>query len=113
VLVNLLPGARRSDLQTALREVATELSNSRSGGGASVDRYNAYIRWANEAVRRGRHMVPAADLERLILTKRYWLLQSMPMKGLLLSCDPIVAGPGVNRTWGRPLRNDHQLAAVR
>ncbi len=46
-----------------------------------LDVYNAYVRWVNDAAHRLSVEVPAADIERLVLTRRSWLLQSMPDRG--------------------------------
>lgn len=77
MLVNPPPGVNREALSAALREVHTGVINARGAGGTAVDRYNAYIRWVGEAVRMLRRQVSAADLDRLVLTRRYWLLQSL------------------------------------
>ena len=49
------------------------------GGLDHLARYDAYIRWANESERRLRTLLRNTDLEKLILTKRYWALLSMAM----------------------------------
>jgi len=79
VLVDLLPGARNTDALLAIRDVAVQLSNVRMGGLDHLARYDAYIRWANESERRLRTLLRNTDLEKLILTKRYWALLSMAM----------------------------------
>ena len=40
--------------------------------------YGAYITWANLASQQLSRVVSTAELDRMILTRRYWLLQSMP-----------------------------------
>ena len=77
VLVNPLPGVQRATLLNTLREISAELTNVRGTSHTPADIFNAYIRWANNSVRRLRTMVSAHTLERLVLTRRYWLLQSM------------------------------------
>jgi hypothetical protein len=37
----------------------------------------AYAQWANNTVRQLRHLIRPADLEALILTRRYWVIQSL------------------------------------
>ena len=78
VLVEPIPGVSLEQLQRSLTDVATALANARSTTGTGLDRYNAYVRWVNDAVTRLSVEVSAADLERLVLTQRSWLLQSMP-----------------------------------
>jgi len=76
MLVSPRPGVRREDLLEVLRQLQFSVSNARSGM-TLVDRYNAYLGWVTEAVRMLRNRVSAADLDRLVLTRRYWMLQSM------------------------------------
>jgi rRNA-processing protein FCF1 len=76
VLVSPRPGVRREDLFEVLRQLPHLVANARSGL-TVLDRYNAYLAWVTEAVRMLRNRVSTADLDRLVLTRRYWLLQSM------------------------------------
>jgi hypothetical protein len=75
MLVNPLPGVNRRHLRDALRDVHTQVFNLRGGG--VPDRYFAYLRWANNSVRALGKQISAADVDRLILTRRYWVLQSL------------------------------------
>jgi hypothetical protein len=77
VIVEPLAGAALSSVQTLVRELATELSNARGTTGSPRDRYANYIAWANMSVRKLGNVVTAESLERLVLTRRYWLLQSI------------------------------------
>jgi hypothetical protein len=76
MLASPRPGVRREGLLEVLRHLQFSVSNPRSGV-TLVDRYNAYIGWVTEAVRMLHNRLSAADLDRLVLTKRYWTLQSM------------------------------------
>jgi rRNA-processing protein FCF1 len=77
VLVSPRPGVSRNDLLEVVRNLEFSVSNARVGGMTVLDRYNAYLAWVTEAVRMLRDRVSAADLDRLVLTQRYWALQSM------------------------------------
>ena len=59
----------------AIREVSANLTNAR---GASDDPYAAYISWANNSAAKLSRFVTASEVNRLVLTRRYWLLQSVP-----------------------------------
>lgn len=91
MLVTPMPGVDRENLRNALRDVHTKVQNVRSGGGSAADRVRGYLDWANEAVRRLRGQISAADVDRLVLTKRY---------ELLLSGTASLGGPG-----GEPILN--------
>jgi PIN domain len=77
MLIRPLPGTDRDSLLENLRYVHSQVGNVRTGGTTSLDLYNNYIAWVNESVRMLRHHVSPEDLERIVLTKRSWLLQSM------------------------------------
>lgn len=77
MLLEPLPGATLSSIQSVIREIATEISNVRGTPGAPRDRYAKYIGWANVCVRKLGNFATAESLERLILTRRYWRLQSI------------------------------------
>jgi hypothetical protein len=56
------------------------LSNKESGmklGTVHDERYKKYIEWANDSVLQLARLLSSEDIERLILTKRYWTLQAM------------------------------------
>lgn len=80
-----LPGVAAEHLLTALQQEAINLVNLHSAPGTGVDRFNAYLRWSNEALVRLSLMVRARDLNRLITTPRYWTLQAMDPSFRLLS----------------------------
>jgi hypothetical protein len=76
-----LPGIGLERLQKTLSEVSAALTNARATPGSSRDVYNAYIGWANDSARKLALEVRAAEIDRLILSKRYWHLQSMVEEG--------------------------------
>lgn len=75
MLISPRPGVKREDLRSLLHLLSCEVSNIR-GGRNATGRQTAYLGWANLAVGRLRSQVSAADLDSLVLTRRYWLLQS-------------------------------------
>jgi len=77
MLIRPIPGSDRDNLLKNIEYVHTQVGNVRSAGHTHLDLYNSYIAWVNESVRMLRHEVSPEDLERLVLTKRSWLLQSM------------------------------------
>lgn len=78
MLVRPLPGVGRDDLLTQLRRLHSEVGNARSRNPREVSgTFSAYNSWANDAVRMLRRRVSEADIDRLVLTRRYWLLQSL------------------------------------
>ena len=78
MLLRPLPGVDRRNLRTALREVKTAAFNARGAGGTTTDRYNAYMRWANDASRALSLLVSSDDLDRLVRTQAFWQLQAVP-----------------------------------
>jgi PIN domain len=81
MLVTPLPGADRGNLLNALQHVHIGAVNARGAGGMHIVRYEAYMRWAFDAVRMLRGQVVSADLEKLVLTRTFWALQA-PATGL-------------------------------
>src|SRR5262245_51778084 len=77
MLITPRVGVDRATLLQQLVQVETDLKNVRGRGTTAVDLFNEYLRWANEAVRMLRHSLREADLERLVLTRRYWTIQAM------------------------------------
>jgi hypothetical protein len=74
MLVTPLPGAERARVVESIRDVATGAINLR--GSSTNDAYRDYIRWANDSALKLSRLVSAADVDRLVLTRRYWALQS-------------------------------------
>ena len=70
-------GSDRATLLDRLAEVEIRLRNVRGRASTAVDLFNEYLRWANEAVRMLRHHVRESELERLVLTRRYWTMLAM------------------------------------
>jgi hypothetical protein len=77
MLTKVLPGTDRVSLLKQLVDVHIGLENSRARD-TVAQMHNAYLEWANESARMLHHMLGPADLDRLVLTQRYWVLQSMP-----------------------------------
>ncbi|MFE4459517.1 PIN domain-containing protein [Nocardia tengchongensis] len=73
--VSPLPGVDRNTVEYVLRERVTALQGVLNT--PSERRFHQYLAWANEAARALRHIVRATDIDRLVLTRRYWMLQSM------------------------------------
>lgn len=80
-LVEPLPGVGLDRLRQTLFELSAELTNARATPGKSGDGYKAYIRWANNAAQSLATQISATDVDRLVLGRRYWHLQSMPEQG--------------------------------
>lgn len=77
VLITPRPGADRETLLRNLTHVQTDLINIPGKSPSIVDRYTSYITWVANSVRLLRVQVTQADLEQLLLTRRYWTLQAM------------------------------------
>ena len=75
MLITPLPGTDRQILLDALHELGMRVRNLR--GGRHEAKFPGYIGWANNAARVLRHQIRATDIDRLVLTQRYWLLQSL------------------------------------
>ena len=73
MLIAPRPGADRTNLSQTLRHLLNQAINVRSAS----DQFDAYVQWAAEGVRTLRNQVSSASLDELVLTKRYWALQSM------------------------------------
>jgi rRNA-processing protein FCF1 len=73
--LRLLPGASIETLMTALNRICNAANDARAGDGTQV--YEKYIRWAVDATRSLGYLVSQEDLDRLVLTRRYWTLQSL------------------------------------
>lgn len=71
-----VPGRDRKQLIDTLRNIQTNLVNVRSKSTVRSDLFLHYSIWADESVRILRGQVREADLDRLILTRRYWALQT-------------------------------------
>lgn len=74
MLVDPLPGTKPAELRAAMDEAMTGAINL-VGAGFGTDVHGAYIDWANRAAEKLGRMVSARDLDRLILTRRQWVIQ--------------------------------------
>ena len=86
LLVSILPGCDRQDVATSLQTAEFAANDARNTQGG-IPLVSAYIAWVDEAVRQLRTRVSTADVERLVLTKRCWMLQ--PMVG---DTSPLILG---------------------
>jgi hypothetical protein len=77
MLITPRPGSDRATLLRQVLEVETDLKNVRGRGSTAEDLFNEFLRWAADAVRLLRHQVREGDLDALVLTRRYWTIQSM------------------------------------
>jgi hypothetical protein len=75
MVVRLRPGAHPNVVREQLQHVESAAINVRSAGHTGADFLTAYLQWASESVRLLRHQISAEDIERLVLTRRYWGLQ--------------------------------------
>lgn len=75
MLVRPLPGVDPTDLLATLQRLQCGVGNARTAGNLPQT-YLAYTAWANEATRALRGRVSPSDVDRLVLTRRYWLMQS-------------------------------------
>lgn len=80
VLVRPYPGANKTNVLNALQEIQSKAANTRTRppNGLMNTRHHQYLTWANEAAQRLRNQISDADIERLIFTRRYWLVLSSP-----------------------------------
>jgi hypothetical protein len=83
VLLSPLPGVDRDQLLSDLQEIARDAANLR----ASRDLYRDYVQWANDAGQKLGHVLRTEDVDRLVFTRRYWLLQAMAAGGTSGSKD--------------------------
>ena len=79
MLVSPLPGTHRESVLEALRYLHSKVSNLQAGpaDGGSYRWLVSYLSWVTEAAQMLRSQITAADIDRLVLTKRYELLLSM------------------------------------
>jgi hypothetical protein len=72
MLITLRPGIDPKNLLEDLRLVHQQVSNLRGGGPPEAyERLLAYLNWATDSVERLGYQISSADLERLVLTRRY------------------------------------------
>lgn len=85
--VRTLPGVSATRAASVLREASTAFQNVRGGGHSGFDLYNEYIRKASDQVRMLGSVLPRVDMDRVMTTPHYWMLQSV---------DPGGKGPVLN-----------------
>ncbi len=73
-LVSLRPGVDAGVVLNALESLLHKLGPARQSGN-KFDVFNAYLRWANEAAAQLTPLLAARDVDRLVLTRRHWVLQ--------------------------------------
>ncbi|MFC8671530.1 PIN domain-containing protein [Streptomyces griseorubiginosus] len=78
MLVSLLPGADRKLVHQALSKVSQEVSAVLEGNARGYHRFLAYLDWTISAVGQLDSLISKADIERLVLTKRYEQLLGSP-----------------------------------
>ncbi|MGW5689029.1 PIN domain-containing protein [Nonomuraea sp. NPDC003754] len=106
MLITPRPGTDRDNLLQALIHVHAEVVNARGASGNLIDYHRAYVKWADNAVYALRSSISAADLDRLVLTRRYWMIQP-------LTTDQLVQGtmqPVINTELAE--RTDALQAAI-
>ncbi|MFI6290018.1 PIN domain-containing protein [Nonomuraea sp. NPDC050790] len=77
MLISPLPGSDRRNIRQALNHVWTEAVNARSTITEHDELCLKYLSWAVEAATHLRSQISARDLDRLVLTRRYWALQQV------------------------------------
>lgn len=107
------PGVALADAAEALRHVHTNLSNLRSQIHVADQIVDAYLAWANDSARHLRTRLSAADIDRLVQTRRFWAIQAAPHEGMARVVDTeidsalealhltIAASHHIIERWGR------------
>lgn len=75
MLVRPLPGVDRNDLLGELTRLQHLVGNARTVVGTEA--YDQYHSWVDDAVRSLSARISSDDVDRLVLTRRYWVLQSV------------------------------------
>ncbi|SPL88399.1 unnamed protein product [[Actinomadura] parvosata subsp. kistnae] len=102
MLITPLPGTESDNVLKALESVYMAAVNARGAGGNVMERHDGYLKWVDDAVYALRGQISGADMDRLILTCRYWMLQP-------LTTDHLVQGP-LNRVISTEL--DERVIAL-
>lgn len=74
--VTPFPGITRAELIKTLNHVHTELGNVRGKTTQASEYPMFYLTWVSESVRMLRFQVSSTEIDRLLLTRRYWAIQS-------------------------------------
>lgn len=77
MLLEPVPGIDLQRLRQTLMEVRSAMTSAQMTRRTPADLHLAYIQWVSDAVSRLSLEVATRDLERLVLTRRSWLLQSL------------------------------------
>lgn len=76
-----MPGVSAAQARGALQQANYAFQNVRGRGGSGAEVYFEYIKTASAQVRMLAGVLPAADLDRILTTPRYWMLQSLDPTG--------------------------------
>jgi hypothetical protein len=100
VRVTPLPGVPAKQVREVLQDVTTRVANVMGQTGQAFPRHNDFLVWASEAVRSLSFCLRPAEIDRLICSPRYWVLESLDpasrspesLAGLLnLEADAVIA----------------------
>lgn len=86
-MLQLQPGVTLSNVHDALVE-ASRATTQAIGAQSSIDVFNEYGTWAANQIAALRHLIAPAELDRLVMTRRYWAL---------LGASPVDFGPSLRR----------------
>lgn len=70
------PGRTGEQVLSGLRDVVNAAVNLEGAGGGPIGFHENYVRWSDNAADRLSTLLAPADVERLITTKTYWLMQA-------------------------------------
>ena len=68
-------GVRRDELLKTLDHVQNELGNVRAKSTIVGELPTIYLEWVNASIRLLRFQLPPDQIDRLLLTRRYWSIQ--------------------------------------
>jgi hypothetical protein len=60
-----------------IRDAALHVGNIRSSYPSPIDAFNLYLRWADDMIRQLGPLLSPVDVQRLIATPRYWVMQGI------------------------------------
>ena len=70
-------GVGATQVLEALVEIETDVGNLRGLARDGFGLFNGYLGWANTSAERLGYLVRPGDIERLVLTRRHWTLQTL------------------------------------
>ncbi|MCU1471017.1 MAG: hypothetical protein JWQ39_2166 [Glaciihabitans sp.] len=85
-MLNLRSGIKVERTIETLAAAIQSARNVLGAGGSGVEHFNRYLLWASDQERMLASIMSREDLDRLLMTRRYWSIQSM---------DPISYGPAL------------------